>query len=168
MLDEQGNPSDVPTLPMWATIPDRTPSYNKGAQRDAFVPARIEQPPVRRIEVLPPQSVELQAPGTMQTYVEMRTTHYDRAKGFSIATLPVAMAVGMGAALIAVFFFDLKLFSLAAVTVLLIAFMLTWLFAWMFYQLTSPDGVSLFSAWGHYRLLRFEQEARLRRMEGDE
>lgn len=157
---------DKPTLPMWGTI-DRTPTVAKG-KRDTYVPAVREPVRVRRIEVLPPEPAELQAPGTVQTQIDLHTSHYDRAKGFSLATLPLAGAVGVGAALIAVLFFELEVFSLAAVTVLFVAFMLTWLVAWVVYQLASPDGVSLFSAWGHYQLLRHEQRARLRRMERDE
>jgi hypothetical protein len=156
------------TLPMWGDI-SQEPTYSK-SKRNTFVPAVVDRKPVRaqRMEVLPPEEHELAAPGLQRTVNTLSTTHLDRAKGFSLATLPLAVAVGVGALLIGLIFFELKLWSLAAVTTLFLAFLATWLIAWLAYQLTSPDGVNLFTAWAHYRLLRYEQRERLRRMRGDE
>lgn len=169
MSDEWKSGNEPPALPMWGRAPDRTPSFEKTTQRDTFVSPLRELPaPVRRIEILPPEPVELQAPGTQTTHITLTTTHWDRARGFSLATVPLAAAVGIGALLISIFFFGLELWSLAAVTVLFLGFLATWLVAWVVYQFTSPDGVNLFSAWGHYSLLRHEQRARLRRMERNE
>src|SRR5690606_34187367 len=98
-------------------VPERAPTYAVGKSRNTFVPAITEAEPVRvrRMEVLPPEQHELQAPGIQRTISTINTTHWDRAKGFSLATLPLAAAVGFGALLIAVFFFGLDLWSLAAV-----------------------------------------------------
>ena len=148
--------------------PARAPSYRAGAARNTFVPALREPVQVRRMEVLPPEQHELQAPGVVRTVNQLTTTHWDRAKGFSLATIPLAVAVGVGALLIAIFFFGLNVWSLGAIVVLFLGFLLTWLSAWVAYQLASPDGVTLFATWGHYRLLREEQRARLARMERDE
>jgi hypothetical protein len=166
MYDDE---DERPTLPMWADT-SREPTYSKSNKRNTFVPATVDRQPVRiqRVEVLPPEEHELAAPGLQRTVNTLATTHFDRAKGFSIATLPLAVAVGVGALLIGLLFFGLDLWSLAAVTTLFLAFLATWLIAWIAYQLTSPDGVNLFTAWAHYRLLRFEQRARLRRMRGEE
>ena len=151
------------TLPMWGTV-------TKSAKANTFVPATVDRQPVtvRRMEVLPPEQHELTAPGLQRTVNTLSTTHLDRAKGFSIATLPLAAAVGVGALLIGLIFFGLNLWSLAAVTTLFLAFLATWLIAWLAYQLTSPDGVNLFTAWAHYLLLLFEQRERIRRMRGYE
>lgn len=159
---------DRPPLPMWAVAVDRTPTTAKSAPRESFVPALREPDATRRAEVVPPTPIELQAPGLQRTVNSLSTTHWDRARGFSLATVPLAGAVGVGALLIAIFFFGFELWSLAAVVVLFLGFLATWLAAWIAYQLTSPDGVNLFTAWAHFQLLRDEQRARLRRMERDE
>lgn len=157
-----------PALPMWAAEVERTPTTAKGAPRASFVPALREPVTIRRAGVLPSTPTELQAPGLQRTVNSLSTTHWDRARGFSLATVPLAGAVGVGALLIAIFFFGLEFWSLAAVVVLFLGFLATWLAAWIAYQFTSPDGVNLFTAWAHFQLLRDEQRARLRRMERDE
>ncbi len=148
--------------------PERAPTYSVGNQRDNFVPALREPVRVQRMEVLGPEQHELQAPGYQRTVNTLNTSHWDRAKGFSLSTVPLAIAVGVGALLISIFFFGLDLLSLAAVVTLFLGFLATWLIAWLGFQLASPDGVNLFVAWSHFRLLRHEQSARLRRMERDE
>lgn len=145
---------------MWV----KEPAVRVGGGRDTFVAPMRESARRTQVEVLPPEAHELQAPGVVHTINSMETSHWDRAKGFSLATLPLAAAVGVGALLVALFFFGLELWSLAAIVVLFLGFLATWLIAWIAYQMASPDGVSLFATWGHYRLLRYEQQARLKRM----
>jgi hypothetical protein len=147
---------------------DRTPSYTTGNRRDTFVPAIREPVRVRRMEVLPPEQHELQVPGVVRTINALNTSHWDRAKGFSLVTVPLSAAVGVGALIISLYLFELPLWSLGALVVLFLGFMGTWLVAWIVYQLASPDGATIIGTIGHYKLLRYEQRARLRRMERDE
>ena len=135
------------------------------AQRPAnFVtPGDAPRPIVRRAE---PGPIEIGAP--VQTVQRLATSHVDRAKGFSIVSLPLAAGVGLGGLLLAIGVFSVPVFSMAALLILFLGFLGTWLTAWLWYQSASPDGVALWTVLLHYRLLSREQKARLKRMEGDE
>ena len=122
------------------------------------------KPIVRRYDPLP---LELDAPMPVQTVQRLATSHVDRAKGFSIVSLPLAAGVGLGGLLLAVGLFEVPLFSMAAVLTLFLAFLVTWLAAWLWYQSASPDGIGLWTVLLHYRLLSREQKARLRRLEDE-
>ena len=104
----------------------------------------------------------------VQTVQRLATSHVDRAKGFSIVSLPLAAGVGVGGLLIAVGMGAVPLFSMGALLVLFLAFLATWLIAYIWHQSASPDGVTLWMVLFQYRLLSREQKARLRRMELDE
>lgn len=123
------------------------------------------KPIARRYE---PPAMEIMAPTPVRTEQRLATSHVDRAKGFSIVSLPLAAGVGFGGLLLAVGLFQVPIFSMGALLVLFLAFLLTWLVAWLWYQSASPDGVALWTVLLHYKLLRHEQRARLQRMEGDE
>jgi len=123
------------------------------------------KPIVRRVEAAP---MLVDAPTPVQTVQRLTTSHVDRAKGFSIVSIPLAAGVGLGGLLLAVGVFAVPVFSMAALLTLFLAFLATWLAAWLWYQSASPDGVTLWTVLLHYRLLSREQKARLRRMEDDE
>ena len=129
-----------------------------------YAPGEQPRPIVRRYDPLP---LELDAPMPVQTVQRLATSHVDRAKGFSIVSLPLAAGVGLGGLLLAVGLFEVPLFSMAAVLTLFLAFLVTWLAAWLWYQSASPDGIGLWTVLLHYRLLSREQKARLRRMEDE-
>lgn len=130
-----------------------------------YGPGDTPRPIVRRVDPLP---MQVDAPLPVQTVQRLATSHVDRAKGFSIVSLPMAAGVGLGGLLLAVGFFQVPLFSMAALLTLFLAFLATWLAAFLWYQSASPDGVGLWTVLLHYRLLSREQKARLRRMELDE
>ena len=132
----------------------------------AYGPGESPRPIVRRIEA--PTMMEIDAPMPVQTVQRLATSHVDRAKGFSIVSIPMAAGVGLGGLLLAVGLFQVPLFSMAALLTLFLAFLLTWLAAFLWYQSASPDGVTLWTVLLHYRLLSREQKARLQRMELDE
>ena len=131
----------------------------------AYGPGETPRPIVRRYESLP---MEIDAPMPVQTVQRLATSHVDRAKGFSIVSIPMAAGVGLGGLLLAVGLFQVPLFSMAALLTLFLAFLATWLAAFLWYQSASPDGVTLWTVLLHYRLLSREQKARLQRMELDE
>lgn len=129
-----------------------------------YAPGETPKPIIRRYEPLP---LELDAPMPVQTVQRLATSHVDRAKGFSIVSIPLAAGVGLGGLLIAVGMGAVPLFSMGALLVLFLAFLATWLAAFLWYQSASPDGVTLWTVMLHYRLLSREQRARLRRMEDE-
>lgn len=57
--------------------------------------------PTPRVEIIP---IDEQLPmlPTAQTQVTLHTTYTDRAKGFQLATLPISIAFGVGALVVAV------------------------------------------------------------------
>ena len=130
-----------------------------------YAPGEQPRPIVRRYDPLP---LELDAPMPVQTVQRLATSHVDRAKGFSIVSIPLAVGVGLGGLLIAVGMGAVPLFSMGALLTLFLAFLATWLIAYIWHQSASPDGVTLWMVLFQYRLLSREQKARLRRMELDE
>lgn len=147
--------------------PNNTTTPAPLAHRHNFV-APDPQPIVRRVsgEILPPDH-SISAPVPVQHDIQMHTSHVDRAKGFTIVSLPMAVGVGVGGLLLAVGLGAVPLFSMGALLVLFLSFLLTWLTAWIWHTSASPDGVALWTVLLHYRILSREQKARLRRMERD-
>jgi hypothetical protein len=122
----------------------------------------VRQLPAAPMPVVEP--VDLPAlPPTARTLVRLDTTYTDRAKGFQLATLPIAIAFGVGALVVAAVGFSVPVFSLAALAVFWLAFLAWWLIGWAIHNLASPDGVALLQAWLGYRLIRHEQKERHQR-----
>jgi hypothetical protein len=119
---------------------------------------------VRRVEVLPPEAHEVTPGLPVQTVQNVTTSAVDRAKGFSIVSIPLAAMAGVVAFLAAVTLFSVPILSGAALLWLFGTFAGVWLLAWVWHVSASPDGVSLWQVLLHYRLLRHEQRARLERM----
>jgi hypothetical protein len=107
-------------------------------------------------------------PTNATTAVELRTTYEDRARGFQLATLPVAIAFGVGALVVAVAGWSVPVLSVTALVVFWVAFLVWWVAGWAIHHIASPDGVALLSAILGYRYLRHEQKERLRRMKGQQ
>lgn len=139
-------------------------SLGRPVQRANFVaPAPIV--PVQRVEILPPAQHELTPVQPAQTVQRLDTSHVDRAKGFTLSTVPLSLTLGAVALVLAVVTFGVPLFSGAALLTLGAVFALTWLAAYAWNQSASPDGVMLWQVLLHYRLLRNEQRARHARMD---
>jgi hypothetical protein len=89
--------------------------------------------------------------------------HVDRAKGFGIATGPLAGVAGIVAAIVGVIGWQVPIASLVTLLLALGGFALTWLVAYGLHTFVSADG-SLFIhtifAWGY---LRREQSNRFKR-----
>ena len=89
--------------------------------------------------------------------------HVDRAKGFGIATAPLAGATGFVVLLIGIVAFGVPLLSVAALLLALGGFSLVWLVAYVAHVFVSADGalfVHVLMGWGY---LRREQTERFRR-----
>lgn len=95
-----------------------------------------------------------------QTSVELRTTYTDRAKGFQLATLPISIAFGVGALVVAIVGFAVPVVSIAALAVFWLAFLGWWLAGWLIHHAASPDGIALLQALLMYRYIRHEQKER--------
>lgn len=124
-----------------------------------YAPGEVPAPltryePVLPAEVLPPASV---------AHVELRTTYSDRARGFQLATLPVSVAFGVGALIVAITGWAVPVLSIAALAVFWLAFLAWWLLGWVVHHIISPEGVTLIHALLGWRLLYREQAERHKR-----
>lgn len=126
-----------------------------------FVAPLPERRPVK-IEVLPP---EQQIAPAASLSSEVSGSYQDRAKGFQIATLPIAVAFGGGSALVALLGFGVPLLSLPMLGVFWLAFLAWWLMGWFIHHLFSADGVALLHTLKGWQYLEREQRARLKRYE---
>ena len=130
----------------------------KYTTRDNFVAPL----PRTRVEILPPDNIAPMLP-TAQTSVTLHTTYLDRSKGFQLATLPIAVAFGGGALVVAIVGYSVPFLSLGALAVFWLAFLGWWLIGWAIHHIASPDGIALVQALLSYRYLREEQKERIRR-----
>ncbi len=136
-----------------------------------YVPALLEPRPgpivPKRVDILPPEHVvDMPMPAAVQSVT--RGSHLDRAQGFRHAMMPVAVVAGALGAIAGMALFGVPLLSFALLLWFMTVFCVTWLCGYALFTLTSADGVALITAIGMLRLLRHEQRARIRRMEGDE
>jgi phage shock protein PspC (stress-responsive transcriptional regulator) len=107
---------------------------------------------------------ELPAPPT--TVLLPHAGYEDRARGFGIATAPLAGIAGIVAALVGIVGWQVPVASLITLLLALGGFAVVWLIAYIAHTLISPDGAlflhTLFT-WGY---LRREQTERIRRYRG--
>lgn len=128
----------------------------------------IDPAPDQRAEIEPYSSqvpeavpVHMVAPSAQQ-HVEMRTSYRDRAEGFNLKTRWLAIPVAAVAALVAYSGYKVPALSVTMLTVVSMTYMVVWLAAFIWSELTSADGVSLFHTWMGWRYLRREQRERHR------
>jgi hypothetical protein len=131
------------------------------AARNFVAPAAPVAKPVR-IEVLPPGELPAVAPAASLSS-EVSGSYQDRAKGFQIVTVPIALAFGAGSALVALLGFGVPLLSLPLLGVFWFAFLAWWLAGWLIHHLFSADGVALLHTLKGWQFLEREQRARLER-----
>ena len=139
--------------------------YYPDAEQRAIV--RMDQPQPRRqplqVDILPPAH-QVDAPMPARTVATLTGDYKNRAEGFRIAMLPVAIVAGILAVVAAVGLFSVPFLSWTALMWFFTLFCVTWLGGFVMHQWVSPDGTALTMVWLHYRLLRAEQAARLNRM----
>ncbi len=151
---------------MWADIEARRAATLARRPQNfvpAYAPGDTPRPIARRLE--PQTPMQIDAPMPVQSVQRYATSHVDRAKGFTIVSLPLAAGVGVGGLLLAAGLFSVPLFSMGALLVFFLSFLGVWLAAFLWHESASPDGVTLWQVLLHYRLLRHEQKARLERMD---
>ncbi len=127
------------------------------------VPSKAtRRPPALVGEVLPPMMPDARPP--VQTVQTVTTSHTDRARGFTLTTVPLAAVVGLVALLAALGLFGVPWLSWSALLVLFGVFAAVWAGAYFWHTLASPDGATILSILLSYRYVRHEQRARLDRL----
>lgn len=152
--------NDAPLPP-----PGYLAATSRGVTR--YIP-RDDQPAQRRPpalvgDVLPPMH-QVDTPMPVRTQAVVTGDYRNRAEGFRIAMLPVAVVAGVLAVVAAVGLAGVPFLSFATLLWFFTAFCLTWLIGFGMHQWISPDGTALTAVLLHYRLLRAEQRARLDRL----
>ena len=139
--------------------------YYPDAEQRAIV--RMDQPQVRRMplqgDIMPPEH-QVSTPMPVQTKQVLAGDYKNRAEGFRVAMLPVAIVAGVLSTVAAVALFSVPLLSGAVLAWFLTAFCVTWLIGFALHTWVSPDGTALTMTILHYKLLRNEQDARLDRL----
>lgn len=125
------------------------------------VPSK-RRPPALVGDVLPPMETGARLP--VQTVQAVTTSHEDRARGFTMTTVPLAAVVGLVALLAALGLFGVPWLSWSALLILFGVFALVWAGAYFWHVLASPDGATILSIVLGYRYVRHEQRARLDRL----
>jgi hypothetical protein len=91
------------------------------------------------------------------------SSHTDRAKGFTLATMPLAAATGFVVLLIAVTAFGVPVLSVMALLLALGGFALVWAIAFVAHTMVSADGVLMVHTLSAWAYLKREQKNRHRR-----
>lgn len=91
------------------------------------------------------------------------SSHLDRARAFTLATMPLAAATGFVALLIGVVAFGIPVLSVLALLVALAGFGLIWALSFIVFTFVSPDGALVLHTIFLFGLLRREQKERIRR-----
>ena len=116
-----------------------------------------------QVDILPPAH-QVDTPMPVRTVATLTGDYKNRAEGFRIAMLPVAIVAGILAVVAAVGLFSVPFLSWTALMWFFTLFCVTWLGGFVLHQWVSPDGTALTMVLLHYKLLRAEQAARLNRM----
>jgi hypothetical protein len=126
--------------------------------RNTFVPA-LRDPSPLTVEV----EVMRELPTAPISAPMPHSGHVDRAKGFSLATAPLAGVTGFIVLLIGISAFGVPLLSVGALLLALAGFAVTWLIAYGLHVFVSADGalfLHVIYAWGY---LKREQTERFNR-----
>jgi hypothetical protein len=126
--------------------------------RNTFVPA-LRDPKQQIIEV----EVMRELPSAPVSAPMPHSGHVDRAKGFSIATAPLASVVGLVIAIIGVLGWQVPIASLVTLLLALGGFALTWLIAYGLHVFVSSDGALFVHVLLAWRYLNTEQKERHKR-----
>lgn len=165
-----------------AVLPYR---YDKGndvltkydERTDTYVPVssntQPQQPPTptQVQSYQPPQQLQAQVVDVVKpsatTQTMLRTSYVDKAKGFQVATVPLAVAVGIGAALLAYLLRDTPLLSAPTFVIFWLGFLVVWVAGWVVHNLFSSDGVALTHTLLGWWFVFRQQRERIKHMRGD-
>jgi hypothetical protein len=127
--------------------------------RNTFVPALRESPP----QVVEVETNWRELPTAPISAPMPYSGHVDRAKGFSLATAPLAGVAGFIVLLIGISAFGVPLLSVGALLLALVGFAVTWLIAYGLHTFVSADGALFIHTIFAWNFLRREQTERIRR-----
>lgn len=128
--------------PRFVTIEEQRGMGLLPASRNFVAPVPVERTPTQEPVQAYPMAIVPHSPSNT-TSVDLRTTYKDRAEGFTIATFPVAVVAGVLSGIVAIVGFSVPALSLAALVWIFSGFCMTWLVAYTWHNLASPDGVAL-------------------------
>jgi hypothetical protein len=126
--------------------------------RNTFVPA-LRDAPAQIVEV----EVMRELPSAPISAPMPYSGHVDRAKGFSLATAPLAGVAGFIVLLIGISAFGVPLLSVGALLLALGGFALTWLIAYGLHTFVSADGALFLHVILAWRYLFLEGKERRKR-----
>lgn len=113
-------------------------------------------------QLLPVQDTShaLDIPLSATQHIEMRTSAVDRAKGFLIANVPLFAAFALLMWLLSGVFALAPWFSLTALVVFWLSFVLAWLISYIYTLAVSAEGVALYESRQKWNVIREEQRRR--------
>ncbi len=131
---------------------------SKRDYQNNYVPA-LKDPPSHIVEV----EIARELPQAPTTVLMPHAGYEDRAKGFGLATAPLAGVAGLVAALVGMLGWQVPFASLVTLLLALGGFSLVWLIAYVAHTLISPDGTMFAHTILAWRYLRAEQKERFKR-----
>lgn len=148
----------------WGDVPPRTITRQeqqetglvRASNRNTFVPAA---PHRADLPANTNHGISLDVTPTAQQVVQVNTSGVDRAKGFQIAIVPLAAALGLLIVFVSLAF-ENEFFSLASLVLFWCTFVLTWLIGWIATLLLSAEGVAFFEAHRKWNVVEREQAER--------
>ena len=113
-------------------------------------------------QVIPVQDTRhsLDVPMQATQHIEMRTSAVDRSKGFLLANVPLFAAFAVGVWLLSGAFALAPWFSITALLIFWLSFVLAWLASYAYTLHMSAEGVSMFEARSKWAIIREEQRRR--------
>lgn len=151
------------------TPPPRTVGYTEQQQtgmikRNNFVaPAEITATAKRGpAQVLPVQETAhtLNVPLAATQHIEMKTSAVDRSKGFLIANVPLFGAFALLMWLLSGVFALAPWFSLTALLIFWLSFVLAWLASYVYTLRVSAEGIAMYESKQKWNVIKEEQRRR--------
>lgn len=118
-------------------------------------------PEPRRVEIIEGDAA---LPASPTPVLLPKAGYEDRARGFGIATAPLAGAVGLVAAIAGIVGWAVPVASLVTLLLALGGFAAVWLVAYLAHVLISPDGALFAHTFWMWRTIRAEQKERHQRL----
>lgn len=135
-------------LPRKITVEEQRAMELRKPAPSNYVPALPTKAPTVQAYPVPKSPAPLSTI-PVETHVEMRTSHMDRAMAWRKVMAPVAWLVGFSVLLIAYISGRVELLSVPAITVLVTTTAVVWVIGFLLYAFVSPDGAVFFSAIGN-------------------
>lgn len=162
--DDGSEPEAVFDDTMPARTVSRAEQESMGMVKRGFVaPAEIVSVAKRGpAHVIPVQDTRhsIDVPMQATQHIEMKTSAVDRSKGFLLANVPLFAAFAVGVWLLSGAFALAPWFSITALLIFWLSFVLAWLASYAYTLHMSAEGVSMFEARSKWRVIREEQRRR--------